>query len=76
VTIGDRLGPYEVLALLGAGGMGGGVSRAEHEARPDVAIKVLSHAVEPDPERTARFKREAQVLASLNNPKHRCLSRP
>lgn len=65
---GNKLGPYEIISPLGAGGMGE-VYRA-HDATlgRDVALKVLPDLVARDPERTARFKREAQVLASLNHP--------
>src|SRR5687768_14684718 len=65
---GTRLGPYEVTALIGEGGMGK-VWRAQHTAlKRDDALKVLPDAVASDPERLARFQREAQVLASLNHP--------
>src|SRR5487761_216432 len=65
---GSRLGPYEVLDSLGAGGRGE-VNRAR-DARlgRDVALKVLPEAFAADAERMARFRREAQVLASLNHP--------
>jgi eukaryotic-like serine/threonine-protein kinase len=68
LTMGSRLGSYEVIALLGAGGMGE-VYRA-HDARlgRDVALKILPPNFASDPERLARFKREAQVLASLTHP--------
>ena len=63
-----RLGPYEVTALIGEGGMGE-VWRAHHTAlKRDDALKVLPDAFASDPERLARFQREAQVLASLNHP--------
>ena len=64
----ERLGSYEIVSRLGAGGMGE-VYRA-HDARlgRDVAIKVLPDALEGDPERLARFRREARVAASLNHP--------
>src|SRR6187549_2140526 len=64
---GVRFGPYEVTSILGTGGMGE-VYRA-HDLRldRDVALKVLPSAVTADPERLQRFKREAQVLASLNH---------
>jgi serine/threonine protein kinase len=64
----DRIGPYEIRALLGRGGMGE-VYRA-HDARleRDVAIKILPALLTRDPERLARFEREARVLASLNHP--------
>ena len=65
---GSRVGPYEVAALIGEGGMGK-VWRAHHAAlKRDDALKVLPDAFVADPERLARFHREAQVLASLNHP--------
>src|SRR5688500_1480427 len=65
---GSRLGPYEVTALLGEGGMGK-VWRAHHTGlKRDDALKVLPDAFASAPERLARFQREAQVLASLNHP--------
>jgi serine/threonine protein kinase/Tol biopolymer transport system component len=68
LTAGSRVGPYEVVALLGKGGMGE-VYRAHDSALGrDVALKVLPEAFLHDPERLARFRREAQVLASLNHP--------
>ncbi len=65
---GTRVGAYEVVGVLGAGGMGE-VYRA-HDAllNRDVALKILPSSVALDPERVTRFKREAQVLASLNHP--------
>ena len=65
---GDRLGPYEVVAAIGAGGMGEIYRARDTKLNRDVAIKVLLPAVANDPERLARFSREAQVLASLNHP--------
>ncbi len=68
LTPGARLGPYEIQAPLGAGGMGE-VYRAHDTALDrDVAIKVLPEAFAVDAERLARFEREAKVLASLNHP--------
>jgi serine/threonine-protein kinase len=65
---GSRVGPYEVTALIGEGGMGK-VWRAHHTAlNRDDAIKVLPDAFASDADRLARFRREAQVLASLNHP--------
>src|SRR5512132_865468 len=65
---GSRVGPYEVTALIGEGGMGK-VWRAHHTAlNRDDAIKVLPDAFASDSDRLARFRREAQVLASLNHP--------
>ncbi|MDO8631100.1 MAG: protein kinase, partial [Phycisphaerales bacterium] len=68
LSTGTRLGPYEILAPLGAGGLGA-VSRARDPTlNRDVAIKVLPESFAGDPDRLARFQREAQVLASLNHP--------
>ena len=68
IGVGSRIGPYEVSALLGEGGMGK-VWRARHGAlKRDDALKVLPDAFASDPDRLARFQREAQVLASLNHP--------
>ena len=64
---GRHVGPYEIIALIGEGGMGQ-VWRAHHAAlRRDDALKVLPDTFATDPERRARFQREAQVLASLNH---------
>ena len=65
---GTRLGPYEILSALGAGGMGEVYRARDTKLNRDVAIKVLLPAVANDPDRLARFSREAQVLASLNHP--------
>src|SRR5688500_16286555 len=65
---GARLGPYEILALLGAGGMGEVYRARDQRLQREVAIKVLPQSVAAAPERLARFEREAQVLASLNHP--------
>ena len=65
---GARLGSYEVAAAIGAGGMGEVFRARDTTLNRDVAIKVLPAALASDPERLARFKREAQVLASLNHP--------
>ena len=65
---GTRLGPYEITAQIGAGGMGEVVRATDTNLKRDVAIKVLPEAVATDPERLARFQREAEVLASLNHP--------
>jgi len=64
---GTRLGPYEVVAPLGAGGMGEVYRARDSKLGRDVAIKILPAAVGGDPERLARLQREAQVLASLNH---------
>src|SRR6266478_585075 len=65
---GDRLGPYEILAPIGAGGMGEVYKARDTKLDREVAIKVLPAALAQDPERLARFEREAKVLASLNHP--------
>src|SRR4029079_14705165 len=61
-------GPYRVLALLGAGGMGEVYRPHDTRLRRDVAIKILPDAFAQDPDRLDRFTREAHVLASLNHP--------
>ena len=65
---GARIGPYEVQALLGVGGMGEVYHATDTNLKRAVAIKVLPEAVAADGERLARFQREAEVLASLNHP--------
>jgi serine/threonine-protein kinase len=68
LSAGERLGPYEILAPLGAGGMGEVYRAADARLGRDVALKVLPQAFAADVQRMARFQREAQVLASLNHP--------
>ena len=68
LAAGDRLGPYETLAPLGAGGMGEVYRARDTRLKRDVALKVLPATLAGDPERMARFEREAQFLASLNHP--------
>src|SRR3954465_5585104 len=65
---GSRLGPYEIVSAIGAGGMGEVYRAKDTKLGRDVALKVLPDAVATDPQRLARFQREAQVLASLNHP--------
>jgi serine/threonine-protein kinase len=65
---GVRLGPYEILSALGAGGMGEVYRARDTKLNREVALKVLPDAFTRDPDRLARFRREAQVLASLNHP--------
>jgi serine/threonine protein kinase len=68
LSAGARLGPYQIVAPLGAGGMGEVYRARDARLNRDVAIKVLLPEVAGDPDRLARFSREAQVLASLNHP--------
>jgi serine/threonine protein kinase len=68
LSAGTRLGPYEILAPIGAGGMGEVYRARDTKLDRDVAIKVLPPSFAQDPERLARFEREAKVLASLNHP--------
>jgi serine/threonine protein kinase len=65
---GTRLGPYEIVSSLGAGGMGEVYRARDSRLGRDVAIKVLPPAFVADRERLARFEREARVLAALNHP--------
>ena len=65
---GVRLGPYEVLSAIGAGGMGEVWKARDTTLGRDVALKILPDHLALDPDRLARFKREAQILASLNHP--------
>ncbi len=65
---GTRLGPYEIAAQIGVGGMGEVYRARDTKLKCDVAVKVLPAALAADPERLARFQREAEVLASLNHP--------
>ena len=65
---GRRFGVYQVGALLGVGGMGEVYRARDTKLERDVAVKTLPHDVADDPERLARFEREARVLASLNHP--------
>jgi serine/threonine-protein kinase len=65
---GDKLGPYEILAPIGAGGMGEVYRARDSKLNRDVALKVLTAALAQDADYLARFQREAQVLASLNHP--------
>ena len=65
---GTTLGPYEVTGLIGQGGMGEVYQARDTKLDRDVALKVLPEAFTSDPDRLARFEREAKVLASLNHP--------
>ena len=68
LAAGSLLGSYEVLTLLGAGGMGDVYRARDTRLKRDVAIKVLSDSFANDSDRLARFQREAEILASLNHP--------
>ena len=68
LSAGFRLGPYEIVSLLGVGGMGEVYRATDTNLKRQVAIKVLPQTVAADPERLARFQREAEVLVSLNHP--------
>src|SRR6516225_3662498 len=68
LSVGDKLGPYEIVAPLGEGGMGKVYRARDTKLKRDVAIKVLPEAFARDLDRMRRFQREAEVLASLNHP--------
>jgi serine/threonine protein kinase len=64
----QRLGPYEILSAIGAGGMGEVYKAHDTKLERDVAIKILPEAFAHDSERLGRFQREAKMLAALNHP--------
>jgi eukaryotic-like serine/threonine-protein kinase len=66
--IGRRIGSYQILSLLGSGGMGEVYRARDGRLGRDVAVKVLPAAIATDPDRLARFEREARLLAALNHP--------
>src|SRR5262245_61706241 len=68
LQIGDRIGPYEIVAAIGAGGMGEVYRATDSRLKRSVAIKVLPDALSHDSDRLDRFKREAELLAALNHP--------
>ncbi len=68
LTPGTTLGPYAVTAKIGEGGMGEVWQATDTKLKRQVALKILPEAFSADPERLARFQREAEVLASLNHP--------
>ena len=68
LDVGSRLGHYDVTALIGEGGMGQVYQATDTKLKRQVALKILPEAFSADPERLARFQREAEVLASLNHP--------
>src|ERR1700730_3695796 len=68
LTSGTRLGPYEILSPLGAGGMGEVYRARDTRLNRDVAIKILPAVIADNPVRRARFEREAQAISRLNHP--------
>ena len=68
LEVGSRLGHFDVTALIGEGGMGQ-VYQATDQAQPQVALKILPEAFASDPDRLARFQREAQVLTQALPPR-------
>src|SRR3989442_1165397 len=68
LAAGVRLGPYEIVGLIGAGGMGEVYRGRDTKLKRDVALKLLPETFAGDLGRMARFQREAEVLASLNHP--------
>src|SRR5258705_7435753 len=70
---GSRLGVYEIVDALGAGGMGEVYRARDTKLRREVAIKILPEAFAADPDRIARFQREAELLATLNHPNVACV---
>src|SRR3970282_890572 len=71
LTAGTALGPYEIIAPLGAGGMGEGYRARDTRLGRDVAVKVLPQHLSSSPDLRARFEREARAVSSLNHP-HIC----
>src|SRR5690349_5066204 len=68
LAAGQRLGPYEILSPLGAGGMGEVYKARDTRLDRTVAIKVLPELFADDPDRAARFEREARAVAALSHP--------
>ena len=68
LSTGTKLGPYEILSPIGKGGMGEVFLARDSKLDREVAIKVLPEFYSRDPERAARFEREAKLLGSLNHP--------
>ena len=71
LQIGSRLGHYDVTALIGEGGMGQVYQATDTKLKRQVALKILPEAFSADPERLARFQREAEVLGFAEPPEHR-----
>src|SRR5882762_11464830 len=68
LSAGDKLGPYEILAPIGAGGMGEVYRARDTRLGRDVALKILPEDVAADPARRQRFETEARAVAALNHP--------
>ena len=68
LTAGTRIGPYEIVSAIGEGGMGEVYRARDSRLAREVAVKVLPSALSDDPDRLARFDREAKTLAALNHP--------
>src|SRR5271170_4574066 len=68
LTSGTKLGPYEILALLGAGGMGEVYRARDSRLRREVAVKILPASFAQDAERLRRFEHEARAVGALNHP--------
>src|SRR5450756_2363361 len=68
ISVGTRLGPYEILAPIGAGGMGEVYHARDERLKRDVAIKVLPASYSQDADRLRRFEQEAQAAGALNHP--------
>src|SRR3974390_2759377 len=68
LSVGTKLGPYEIVAPLGAGGMGEVYHAKDTRLGRDVAVKILPKEMSADPQRKQRFEREAKTISSLNHP--------
>ena len=68
LTPGTKLGPYEIVALIGSGGMGEVYRARDARLGRDVAVKVLPTSFAADPERLRRFEQEARAVAALSHP--------
>src|SRR5437868_14741657 len=68
LNTGSKLGPYEIIGLLGAGGMGEVYRARDSRLKREVAVKVLPQAISAEPERLHRFEQEALATAALNHP--------